>query len=137
MEFSLNGRSDGQRSPISKKFLALRYTVAAPPPTQRPWMKHAIRLSDLRGRIQGRARRGNAMVPEGRLTCTKCGGPLNAREGRICWPVASIKPPRVAYRSRGGSTNLPAIYSCFIARFGGVSDGKETHGDVTAPTRRL
>ena len=22
------------------------------------------------------------MVPEGRLTCTKCGGPLNAREGR-------------------------------------------------------
>jgi predicted RNA-binding Zn-ribbon protein involved in translation (DUF1610 family) len=22
------------------------------------------------------------MVPEGRLTCTKCGGPLHAREGR-------------------------------------------------------
>lgn len=69
------------------------------------------------------------MVPEERLTCTKCGGPLNAREGRLCWPGAvPIKPPRFAYRSRGGSTNLPGIYSCFIARFGGVSDGKETHG---------
>ncbi len=24
-----------------------------------------------------------AKVPEGRLTCTKCGGPLHAREGRF------------------------------------------------------
>jgi hypothetical protein len=26
------------------------------------------------------------------------------------------------------SASSLSIYSCFIARFGGVSDGKETHG---------
>ena len=59
----------------------------------------------------------------------RLGAHTESRVGRLCWPgAAPIKPPRVAYRRRGGSTNLPAIYSCFIARFGGVSDGKGTHG---------
>ena len=40
-------------------------------------------MSDLRSRVQRHACRGKIRDARGALTCTKCGGPLHARDGRF------------------------------------------------------
>jgi hypothetical protein len=71
------------RSFSMRRAAALRYTVVAlTPPYAMPTDAKPFTCPTCGAEYKVVRVEAKTMVPEGRLTCTKCGGPLHAREGR-------------------------------------------------------